>query len=588
MKQDARMAWYMTASRRPALLTREALIKLHGIVTPTKLEMSIRCPTHYLLGDIKGKDWIIVPEQLKIGKITQGDVIVLPNDKPLSSDQLEKIKASYFIVHLEGWSFGVEYQDEQIKLIALNPTGVAPFSIYDFLVVYPGDIENFPGNKFTTTCGRYLVNYYLIASVFIKKKEDMVDGVDALVFVNDLWKIQKIESIIARLLIDKKITVAAGNTYIDHGYFLSSISELYGSTMTRKSITPNKDILELKKKLYKKYEGQLNDPRIGTIIENELIAADKKSLKDDPSMAFLGDSGKKFNIHRKRQHLAMGLLEEFDSVKGNYAFIPESLSEGWDPKSFPTICNEIRKGSYDRGVETQIGGLDTKWMIAVFQNCRITAPDCGTTRTLPITITSQTAESYFGAYIQHDKSLFDNPKFMDFPKEEWEELIPKDHLYITKYGDDRNKYKLGDIVITPWKKVFVINSKIDYSNIEDYPLRHLYTEAQISKLKNKEISVFRMDELDIKSKYTPFTAKNYRLYLNKVINIRSMQYCQQSDGFCEVCAGKIFKDLDFTNIGTLPIDVGAVFLTLSMKSMHGTKIDSFELPLTDLEKYVVT
>lgn len=586
MKQDARMAWYMAASRRPALLKRESLIKLHSTVNTPETITAVKNSEYQNVMDLSGKQWTIIPLQLPTAQFKIGSVISLNISASLSSDQIKSIQQDYFIVHLDNWVCGVEHKDGSYRLVVLNTKDKPPFDVYDFLVVYPEDIENFPGNKFTTTCGRYLINYYLIASTFLKNCTSLGE-LGALSFVNDQWKINRIESIIARLLINKKITIAACNQYIDHGYFLSSLSELYGSTMTKKSITPDKSIVKLRNKLYEKYKGQLKDPRIGTIIENEMIAADKEQLKHDPSMAFLGDSGKKFDVHRKRQHLAMGLLEDFDSTKGNYQYIQESLSEGWNPKSFVAICNEIRKGSYDRGVETQIAGLDTKWMMAVFQNCKITGDDCGTTRTLPITINKAVAASYFGVYVQSDKNLLANPKFMDFSKEESVVLANQQYLYTTRAGDDQKRYQIGEVIVTPWKKIFVVSSKTEYSNISDCPIRYLDNFDQLKKLTGKSVTVFRLDELDATSKYTVLTENNYQLYLNKLINIRSMQYCQQPDGFCKICAGKIFDDLDFNNLGTLPIDVGSVFLKLPMKSMHGTKVKSFELILNDLEKYVI-
>ena len=94
-----------------------------------------------------------------------------------------------------------------------------------------------------------------------------------------------------------------------------------------------------------------------------------------------------------------GLTEDFTKEKGKYEFIKESLSEGWNTDSFVAICNEIRRGSYSRGIETANGGAQSKMLMRIVQNLKITGDDCGTTRYLEIPLSESIISRYHGRYV---------------------------------------------------------------------------------------------------------------------------------------------------------------------------------------------
>jgi len=240
-----------------------------------------------------------------------------------------------------------------------------------------------------------------------------------------------------------------------------------------------------------KKEGKDKDISELVKVENAIIAQDRKNLEDDPSMAFYGNDGKKFHTHRKRQYGTLGILETFEKTKGNYDYIPKSLSEGWDIESFVSIANEIRKGTYERGISTANGGLKTKQMIRALQDVDITSNDCHTKRYLVVHLTKDNIKSYLN-----------------------------------------------------------------------------------------------MNMVNPDGSMTTLTDKNMSNYLDKTVSFRSVMYCVQPDGYCYACSGKSFENLEFKSIGTQPIDLGSVFLKLSLKAMHGTKIDSFVVD--NIDNYVLT
>jgi len=244
-----------------------------------------------------------------------------------------------------------------------------PFDLYEEIELKRGDIGNWTSAPGVSTIGRYVLNWMLLASIF----ENHID------YVNENWNIDKIEKLIAKGLMNNTFNMTQYNKYIDHGYFLGHSAEICVPTITRKSFTTDPQIAIRKKELLEKYKGQLEDPLIIAKIEDELLAMDKAWIKDDDAYGFhQGIGGKSFDIHRKKMHIAVGGIEEFDTEGGTFNFLQNSLTEGWRKEDFPVIANEIRKGSYSRGKETAKGGAMTKFILRVFQDVRITEEDCGT------------------------------------------------------------------------------------------------------------------------------------------------------------------------------------------------------------------
>lgn len=579
MKFTAEQAWYTKHTRRPALIRRSTLLSLHSIVGAKQSSVNIRSPKHVSYRLCNNKHDVALPISFDppktdvVGKIHQidGTVELLPG---------ETILSEYCTIQVNGNTYGLEIDDGKVLAICLGPVDREPFAVKDFLIIRPGDIENHPsGEWFVTTYGRYLCNYFLLASTVCSRYT-----IPELKFVNDTWPFGKIERRLGELLMDDRIDVPVIDEYIDNGYFLSSIGEICGTVMTRKSIVPNPKAIELRNQLLKKHAHELNDPRIMTIIENEIIAADKEYMKGDPSMDFLGDTAKKFGVHRKRKNLAVGMLEEFGESRGKYTFVARSLVEGWKPEDIPALMDESRRGFYDRAKETEVAGLDTKWMISVFQDCKITQDNCGTTELLPVTLTRETAGGYLGQNVYTGKKV--NSKPINFPASEIPVLQEQDVFHTTRILKDRDAYKVNDIVLTPWGKTYRVVFKNDYTTLDEHPFLSSLTEEQKATIGDHPYSIFRLARIATVDGFEPLTEDNLDQYLNKPIKIRSMMYCKPEDGrYCMVCAGNKFATMNYVNIGAQPIDFGAVMLTMSMKSMHGVKMDTFKLD--NIDDYVL-
>ena len=225
-----------------------------------------------------------------------------------------------------------------------------------------------------TTVGRFLENVIVLQF-----------PTDYAVFKydNSVWKVKKLLKTVTDTLTAKKITVAQYRKFVDNFFYLNHISEICVPSMSVKSLTTDPRVAEVKKKFIEEHKDQMNDPFVIKQLEDMLVALDKEYLGDDTSVTFFNGLGSKsYELHRKKLLLMVGGTPAFDASSGKYDFNPNSLMDGWTVDMLPTIANEIRKGSYERGRETAKGGAETKLVMRVFQDVMIDMDDCGTDRTI--------------------------------------------------------------------------------------------------------------------------------------------------------------------------------------------------------------
>ena len=321
---------------------------------------------------------VLLKDAIDDGKLQVGDIVdlVIRSSKKTCRCFLDKI-------------VGDEFPSSLVFRYLDNGEG-RPFGEIDVLTISKGDIENMKDSRVATTVGRYLLNYMLLVNPF---------G-DFIPYFNDKWDSSAIEKTIASAIMEDKLTIAQLKIYENNLFFIGHFSELCVPTYSKKSLGTDPNIKKLKQDLFEKYKGKLSDPLIISEIENALIAADKKHLEGDSSMRFYGALGSKaFNVARKKMYLTVGGIETFSKESGKYTFLPNSLSEGWEKNYIPTIANEIRKGSYSRGFETQLGGVQTKLITRLFQDLSVYMPDCGTVKGLAVDFTRFSPKDYIGRWV---------------------------------------------------------------------------------------------------------------------------------------------------------------------------------------------
>lgn len=251
----------------------------------------------------------------------------------------------------------------------------------------PNAVANYKDDApLKTTMGRVLLNYTILVHPF---------G-DYIPYINSRWKIGAIE---AEYIFDglrlNKITVEQVKRYSMNLHFIGHFTELSVPTFTEKTLVIDPAVIARRDELLKQYAKEIaaGDEVVMNRIETELVNMDKKSIEGDSSTLFYDyTGGKSYNIHRKTMYIMGGMRPDFGS--DGYAFIDNSLEDGWQIKNIPALYNSIRDATYSRAKETAKGGEVTNFLIRVFQNTRITEEDCKASRYLPVTLTKDIAEKF--------------------------------------------------------------------------------------------------------------------------------------------------------------------------------------------------
>jgi hypothetical protein len=260
----------------------------------------------------------------------------------------------------------------------------------DPITIGAGDIENYTGETITTTLGTFVANWLFLVYPF--------GGV--IPYLNEEFTTSKLESRIAPLLLDGSITVdQVKDRYINTLSLHGTLCEVFCPNITEKVIVIPQSIHDLREKLVSENQAALEagDAAVMSQIEGQLIAAYKDYLKGDPSMHFLLKK-KYFDVVLKKLFLTQGMTEIFGSP-GKFVFIKQPMGQGWQQEDLSYIYNETRSGSYSRGIETQNGGVIAKLILRVFQDTRITIPDCETTHGEIVNGQESTLKDFIGNYV---------------------------------------------------------------------------------------------------------------------------------------------------------------------------------------------
>lgn len=180
--------------------------------------------------------------------------------------------------------------------------------------------------------------------------------------------------------------------------YLEEFTQLFTVSITLKAVTPPPGVKEFKAKLLEKYKDNLNDPLTQTKIYKEIVAFAKEHLKGDPSERFL-ISGKSLDVIYRKLFLIFGAEPGLDTSTTEMPLIKNSLSEGWELERLPDMINTSRAGSYDRGSETELGGVVAKWLERATANVRVVYQDCGSKLYKLVSVNEENVHRLVGKYL---------------------------------------------------------------------------------------------------------------------------------------------------------------------------------------------
>lgn len=284
----------------------------------------------------------------------------------------------------DGYYFVDPENNNQLTLIEDADRSQPIFSIKEPLKLNTGDLENVL-EPVDTNYGTAVVNKIVLCYPFGSK----------IPYIASRFSAKKIESLIVKRLKDNPedqsereerwIYVDEYLKYTDAAFSLVAFTQISVPAHTVKSLIQCPGIYELRDKLLEQYKQRLHDPATIALIDAALIQHYREWLKDDDSLGFL-ISKKSIDIVRKKLFMMhgaeMGLEENVD-----VELIKNSLSQGWDINAFPAMNNSLRAGSFNRGQQTELGGVAVKELLRASSNLRITEDDCGSQ--LGVTILAQ-------------------------------------------------------------------------------------------------------------------------------------------------------------------------------------------------------
>lgn len=291
---------------------------------------------------------------------------------------------------------GYEFYDKEGKLVQLENTNITEplFKLQEAITINPEEVISI-SETMDTTVGRLISNYILVIEPFKNK----------LGYINKYFTVSTIcDLILPRLRNnpkdeteknDKHIYVSEYKQFANCTFFMTGLTQVSVWGVTEKVILPPEGIQEYRNQLLEQYKDSLGKASTIAEIEKKLIEYDKNYLSGDPGTNFLL-SGKSRNIVRKKKHLMMGGEVGLDNDIINMDLIENSLTEGWDVNKFPSMNNSLRLGSYARGAETMLGGVEVKWLLRASSNINVTEDDCGSKVGLPLDITETNLDKIIG------------------------------------------------------------------------------------------------------------------------------------------------------------------------------------------------
>jgi hypothetical protein len=298
----------------------------------------------------------------------------------------EADKYAWRIVQLTSGNY-VVLPDETLALIEDAPRGVPVFDFNDEVEVTPEDIPNCK-QALTSTYGNWFTNWLVLVTPF-GTKIDYMEGditpprIEAILLKN-FWDNPKSK------LEEKpdRFYVREYEVYVRAVFFLTGLTQLCVWAATRKTLLPAPGIRELRDKLIEENKDHLNELATIAKIDSELVKHDLAYLKGDPGMNFLR-GGKAIDVVRKKKFAMVGAETGLDENTVYGTLIKSSLTEGWEIDKFPIMNDTLRAGSFNRGAQTQLGGVSVKWLLRASSNMNIAGDDCGSKKGISFAVTEK-------------------------------------------------------------------------------------------------------------------------------------------------------------------------------------------------------
>lgn len=172
--------------------------------------------------------------------------------------------------------------------------------------------------------------------------------------------------------------------YYEAMAYARGLAMLFVPAASPKTMTIDPAILKRRDEIFNDPNIDLNNQAVAAHYEKELVDMDRKSFEGDVASGFLINK-KDFAVIRKKRFISFGSGAGL-TPDSRTPYVKRSLNEGVDVTQFKAYNDEMRTGSYKRGVETMFGGELDKWLVRESSNIRVQPDDCGSTVGIPTLI----------------------------------------------------------------------------------------------------------------------------------------------------------------------------------------------------------
>lgn len=262
--------------------------------------------------------------------------------------------------------------------------------------------------EIVTDLGTLVFNRYLL------EKQNLIQHTGYWNQVLDNKGLSKLNTFINNICLEDKITTTELGNYIDArdrlGFWCASF---LGCSITPGLIQPMNDVKKRKDELFKQYAEQLTSDnpvtqvKASSAIEKELLDIVRNNMKQDPGWDMYASGVNDFNNNYKTINVMRGAV--FNNVTKRYDVVESSLMEGVKKKDITAFANSVVAGAYPSAVGTADAGYMAKIILALLQSAQIN-PDpqsnCGTTSTIPVTITPKYKQYFLYRYVQKNGKPF--------------------------------------------------------------------------------------------------------------------------------------------------------------------------------------
>lgn len=235
----------------------------------------------------------------------------------------------------------------------------------------PNDAFKLPRGKLyndtstITTVGRYIFNLFVLQDVILSK-------IGYINYPLDKKGISKMEGLMSQLLLDDKLLPHDFIDYLDRVDTLSyGCTSFLGASISSDLLIPLDSVMKRKSELAIQYKKEIeaNDPIAMSKMENELLAIADIELNKLPEYEIYKSGATKGGIGNTYKNIAImqGAIDDVDKP-GQFQVSLDNLHNGISKEDYYKFADMAVKGSYDRAVSTQVGGLTSNYTYTLKYN----------------------------------------------------------------------------------------------------------------------------------------------------------------------------------------------------------------------------